>query len=620
MATVPAYEQQIREAPLPSVRQDSVATPALLGSEADSMAAAGKGMSDAGIGLGAIAYHMQERQDMTAILGVEAARKEKMIAADADMRKNMQGANAAGVTQAVKDWWDNAAKEDMAALQTDGQREIYKRRMQATRLTSLHSTSQFETVQSQNALVDSTNAAVQSSINAAAANAINTTTKQPDEVGIALQAESITSALRALGKSRGEDKKGPNGEPSLADVNISKAITEMHKQVIQSLPPELQRDYFLKHEQEIDGSQRDVIGKAAKRETADAVGQDAASKAIAQYGYDAGIDKIADVLRKQFGTDTVTLKAAITSLKEQVGEYEHGQKTRVEQAAAKVNTALLNGASWGQVSRSPEFRSLITDNGAEGIKMGQTIQDHQESLMATRASRAASEANRSYTQAAHAQIDLSKKGMDTYLDLMLNPDKLAAKTTEQVINLRTQMSDEQVQRLSQAHVQLTKSAEAFAGAKVDAETFKALAINAGLHPDKKLDEGEKDRLALLKNAVDYRLSALAKAQGKPLTPEQKVIEAQKAFDDKIRTPGFWSGTIMGDTLPAGALTTEERNTSLKKEMPAAFEREATAALVKAGRPVTEDAILQAWALNRKTWKPTPIPRGLAGRGYVPGGE
>ncbi len=45
--------------------------------------------------------------------------------------------------------------------------------------------------------------------------------------------------------------------------------------------------------------------------------------------------------------------------------------------------------------------------------------------MATRASRAASASSRSYTEAAHKQLDLAKSGMNTYLDLVMNPDKLA---------------------------------------------------------------------------------------------------------------------------------------------------------------------------------------------------
>ena len=132
MATVPVYQQQVEDKPLPGYRSESIATPAFLGGEADSAAAFGKGLTDVGIGGAAVALHMQERQDMTAILGVETARKEAMIAADADLRKNRQGANADGATRDVKAWWDQAAKDDLASLQTDNQRQVYLRRMAAT--------------------------------------------------------------------------------------------------------------------------------------------------------------------------------------------------------------------------------------------------------------------------------------------------------------------------------------------------------------------------------------------------------------------------------------------------------------------------------------------------------
>ena len=212
MATVPVYESQIDQKPQPGFRQESVATPALLGSMADSAQNFSKGLTDAGIGGAAVALHIQERQDMSAILGVETARKEAMITADADLRKNRQGANATGATQDVKKWWDEAAKQDLAALQTDNQRLVYLRRMAATRLSNIHSVSQFEAQQGDAVLVESTKAAVTAAINTASANALDTATRKPDEVGIAMQQEAITSALTALYTRRGGSKKGPNGE------------------------------------------------------------------------------------------------------------------------------------------------------------------------------------------------------------------------------------------------------------------------------------------------------------------------------------------------------------------------------------------------------------------------
>ena len=612
MATVPTYDQQIEEKPLPGFRQDSVATPALLGSAADTVSQAGKDMSEMGMQLGLA----QERQDMTAVLGVETARKEAMIAADADMRKNRQGANATGATQNMKQWWDDAAKQDFAALQTDAQRQVYLRRMSAVRLRSIHSISQFEAQQNDVALTESTKAAVTAAINTASANAVDTATNKPDEVGIALQQEAINTALTAYYKRRGEDKKGPNGEPSPLDVALGDANTRLHKEVLQALPPELARDYFNAHEQEIDGSQRDTIGKAARQQTADAIGQNAAKAVVAEVGYGAGIDVILQKLDDKFGSDTVTLKAAHNAAKELVGAYNEGEKTRMDSMMAKVNLRLLNGESWSTVRNGPEYKALMYDAGPAGVKAAGMIQDHQESLAATRASRAASASSRSYTDAAHKQLDLAQSGMNKYLDLSMNPDKLAALTSDEVINLRTEMSDQQVQHLAEKQLVLTKGADALAAAKLDANTFKLIARDVGLNADQspsKLSDDDKLRLDKLQLAASTALQQANQAKGRAITdPKERYDIVKKAVFDIVRVPGFFSagGYGTGTDLPVSVLSPDEMKKAIVvvpegrvrlADIPSDFRANAQREYDARGKTLTQAELGRAWLLNKNTW-------------------
>lgn len=612
MATVPTYDQQIEEKPLPGFRQDSVATPALLGSAADTIAQAGKDMSE----MGAQLNLAQERQDMTAVLGVETARKEAMIAADAEMRKNRQGANATGATQDMKQWWDSAAKQDFATLQTDAQRQVYLRRMSAVRFRSIHSISQFEAQQNDVALTESTKAAVTAAINTASANAVDTATNKPDEVGIALQQEAINTALTAYYKRRGKDKKGPNGEPSPLDVALGDANTRLHKEVLQALPPELARDYFNAHEQEIDGSQRDTIGKAARQQTADAIGQNAAKAVVAEVGYGAGIDVILQKLDDKFGSDTVTLKAAHNAAKELVGAYNEGEKTRMDSMMAKVNLRLLNGESWSTVRNGPEYKALMYDAGPAGVKAAGMIQDHQESLAATRASRAASASSRSYTDAAHKQLDLAQSGMNKYLDLSMNPDKLAALTSDEVINLRTEMSDQQVQHLAEKQLVLTKGADALAAAKLDANTFKLVARDVGLNADQppsKLSDDDKLRLDKLQLAASTALQQANQAKGRAITdPKERYDIVKKAVFDIVRVPGFFSagGYGTGTDLPVSVLSPDEMKKAIVvvpegrvrlAEIPSDFRANAQREYDARGKTLTQAELGRAWLLNKNTW-------------------
>lgn len=615
MATVPVYESQVQPRGLPGVRQDSVGSPALFASESDGLTNLSKGASDAGTGMMAVAAHMRDREDLTAVLGVEAARKQKMVEFHADMKKNRLGSNADGLVEDTRRWWDEASKEDFEQLKTDRQREVYKQRMSAAALQSMSTASEFQIAQQQVALSQSAKASIVASINSAASN--------PTASNVALEIDAIRRVNAARAAHEGW-APGKDGKPSVLDVVNGEDITRLHREVLKNLPPELARGYFEKHKDEIDGQHRDEIGKAAMRDTAEAVGQAAATQVIKEHGYEAGVDKLSTALREKFGTDTVTLKAAIASLKEQVGEFEHGATTRVNAAAARVNTLLAKGQPWSVVRQSAEFKDLLDNHGPRGVTLARSIDQHEESLNATRASRAQAESGRAYTEAARRQIDLTRAGQATYLDYLMNPEKIAALTSDQVINLRTVIGDDQTQRIAQMHVQLTKGADALQRAKLDNEAFKALVVGAGMDYKPKPDSDDAKRLITLKENVDMRLYAAAQALGRPLRPEEKQKEAKAAFDDTVRVPGFFSiggygatvgGNSAGD-IPVSALTTEElakavivvRTPAGKTlgrvraiDMPPDFVNEAEAQLKRAGMPLSQRNVAEMWLKNSDKW-------------------
>ena len=605
MATIPIYQQQVDAKPTPGFRQESVATPGLLGGAADTLVQAGKSMA----AIGGQLELAQERQDMTAVLSVEAARKEKMISFDAEMRKTRAGGNAEGATQYVKQWWDGAAKEDTANL-NDTQRAVYQRRMAATRLEHIHTSSQFEAHQLDQYLGDTTKAAVVSATNTAAANAFNKEAGKVDEVSIALQDEAIVTALTALAKRKGEAKKGPNGEPSPLEVAIGEARTRMHKEVLQALPPEHARDYFNAHEKEIDGSQRDSLGKAARAQTADALGRNAAKEEIAAAGgYGAGADVIFERLDKRFGSDTVTLKAAHQAASEMIGAFKDGEKTRLGATEAAVQRRLLQGESWAVVKQGPEFKKLTYDSGPTGADIASRLSAQEDQRAATRASRAASESSRSYTEAAHRQIDLGKAGQNEYLSLILDPEKLAAVPDNDLINARSRMNDQQVHDLVTRKLQLTKGADALNAAKLDANTAKLVLRSVGLPVDKKPSEMSDDdhrRVEQTTIAAQQALADAGKAKGRAITdPTERYEIAKKAVFDIVRVPGFFFG---GTDLPVSALTPAEMakavvNTDLGKvelaKIPEDFRKKAAADYEAKGKTLTQRSLARDWLYSNQ---------------------
>src|SRR3990172_5372824 len=171
MPKVPTYDTPQEQArPLPGVRQESVASPALMADAATGgLGAFSKGLLDAGVGASAVSYYMADRENATAVLSVETARKEKWITFETDAQKNRQGANAKGLAKDTKDWWDKAAQEDFSALGNDAQRELYKRRMSPQAIQSLSVMSRFQNHQENVALGKATDAAVVAATNSAAA-------------------------------------------------------------------------------------------------------------------------------------------------------------------------------------------------------------------------------------------------------------------------------------------------------------------------------------------------------------------------------------------------------------------------------------------------------------------
>ena len=133
--------------------------------------------------------------------------------------------------------------------------------------------------------------------------------------------------------------------------------------------------------------------------------------------------------------------------------------------------------------------------------------------------------------------------MNSYLDLVMNPDKLAGMTSDQVINLRTEMSDQQVQHLANMQGQLTKSADALAAAKLDTNTFKLIARDVGLpvdKPPKDISDDDKARIERLQMAASNALKAANAAKGRPVTdPQERYDVVKKAVFDMVRVPGFF---------------------------------------------------------------------------------
>jgi len=593
MPRVPTYDNpQVEARPLPGFRQESVATPALLGGAFDSVAQASKGLSDVGTGLAAVAYNMQERENADKVFQAETTLKAQYLDYEASVRDTKKGAFSKGVTVETKAWWDEVGKKHVEGLDNDVQRKMFAKRMSGLRLQSLHNVSQFEAQQTEISHDASWQANKVGSIDIAAAHANEETTA------------AQMGELRRLNAYQGA-RKGWDAA-TLSAVN-SEDITKLHQQVIQTLAkdnPAAAQSYFEAHKNEIRGSLRAEIGNFAKTATAETVGDGVAATVWAKYRPENSVDPIKtsdaeDDIRKD-----PAVKNNPTALKAALAGFEHRAKALTAQrhaesvsGVARVEELVIKGVRGPALSSSPQFVAL----SAADPRAANAIRVSAE--------------NEDYNAAIRAERKLNVEGLDKMLELS-DPDVLVSKTRDEIVALRTTIGTQNTLQLVQRHDALTKSAESLAAARIDNNTFKALAIGAGLRPDEKSpSEANKDRLVQLRAAVDSRLALEARAKGKPLSPEEKVKFSQQAFDDTVRVPGFFSinsyGT--GTDLPASALTRSERDKAFVilpggrvriKDIPPAFVSEAEGSLARARRPVTQKAVAEMWLLNKDKWGKT----------------
>ncbi len=598
MARVPVYEQQVEPRALPGARIDSVASPTLLGGAYDSAEKAGQGLLAAGVGLNAVAYDMQERDNANKVFEAETRYKADYLNFQADVAKNRKGDFAKGVTQDTTRWWDETGKKHMEALDNDVQRTLLVRRMSAVRLNSLESMSKFEAGQLEHGLDLSYKASKMRDIDMAAANGDEPT------VGIAIDNIKQANAFYAA-------RKGITKPEDLAAINLEDT-TELHKQVLQTLAksnPGAASAYFEKHKDEIRGSLRAEIGEGAQKATAFNLGDTAATETWAKYKPQNSTDPInvsdaEDEIRKrpELKDNPTALQAALAGFEHRatvLTQQRHAQSTAL---VANVETLVMKGVRGSALMNSPEFSALAAADAktANGIRLAVKNEAYMD------LSRSEMEYNRN-------ERKLQQTGVDTILKLH-DPDFLASLTVPQITALRSIIGTQETRMALDRHATITRSADAMAAARLDQTNFNSMATQAGIDINPKKDSNEERRLWQLRAAVDARIGLAAKTKGKPLSNEERVKEGQAAFDDTVRVPGFFSagGYGSGTDLPASALSKDEREKAIVrlpegnvrvKDIPGAFVDDAEATLRKANKPVTQKAVAQMWLLNKKTWKP-----------------
>lgn len=596
MPQVPAYSlPQEQERALPSARQESIASPALLDAGAEKTMLAGNAIMGAGAAANAVLMHMQERDNADAIFRVETDDKAAWINYEADVKKNRQGQYAKGATVDTAAWWKDRISKNVTTFDNAEAQRVYSKRATELQLQALHGVSNFEGQQLEISHDQAWKADKYNTIGVAAANPTP------------LTVDTAMSELKRFNAYQGARK---GWDATVLQAENDADITDLHKQVIQQLAAtnkDQAAAYFELHKDEINGAQRAELGEFAKKATAAALGSQAAQATWTSLGPKgdndaANIDVMSAAIRDQFKNDTYTRDAALTELKQMFAERNEGIRSRDAQRTASVNEMLMGGKSMAAVQQTPAWLAL---DGTEQRK----ILLHEEQVGAAREGRAAARESRAFTASQRAEHELNIKGWDT-MERLSDPSKLMAITDRNdLINLRTVIGTENTQRLLSKWDSFSQNQAKLTDAKIDNDKFKEFASDAGLDPAATYSKN-KDmalRVSTLRDKVETVIGQEQLARRRELTRSEKDEIMRREIDNQVMIHSrIWFDSSTPAVALPGDPKTQARAYVVAKapdgtsqevylsSIPAADRVAITRERKRVGLPVTEQAIAEMW--------------------------
>lgn len=589
MPNVPTYDTpQVAATALPGVRQESAATPALLGGAGEAQQNTGAGLMAAGTGIAAVAYQMQQKEDLQKVQDASADYGKRVLDWRMEMEQKRTGAAASGAVTDFSDFHKQTVEEISKSLGNETQRRAFQVMAAKNGLTVRHDVGTFEIAQMRRANADADKANATNYINQGA---------------VAITPEAADEAKRLLVNSTEAYLATQNTTPELRSAIVTERLTEFHKQRIQTLArdnPAAATEYYKANEKEIAGSQRAEIGEFANKATSAAVGGDAAQAVFDKFARPRGeampLDEMAAALRNDpaLKKNPDALKVALATVKDMAAERDKATHDIQAAGTAKVNKMLMDGRPLSQVMRTPEWAAL---NGTEQRK----ITEHEEGIAAQRESRAAARESRAFTAEQRREFQLNNAGLETMMRLS-NPDALVAMSRDDVINLRTTIGTQNAISLLNKWDAFTKNGTVLSEAKVDDNQFKKFAQKAGLDPYVSAAKNEQmaGRVNDLRNDIEQVIGAEQMAKKRPLTRDEKDAIFQREIDNNVmlhsrvwfdqKVPAI---TVRPDDMSRAYVEVGDRRVFVS-DIPRDFRSEAVAELRKRGKAANEADIARLW--------------------------
>jgi hypothetical protein len=577
MPTVPKYQQQTELRGLPSVQQQSIASPELLGAGARQTQEAGNALLRAGAGLSNIAADMQQREDADMVFQAEAAFRESLIGFEQEALTRT-GNKAWGITKDVDKWFQDSGAKFAEGLTNDRQRALFNQQVGKMRLQGLESFSKFESQQRVKSLEQSTNATLETLINSAATTAqmmnseefstAGTTQTGPDGQPVPGPLSALQS-MKQDGLRRLEFYAADTGEDSsVTDLKKQLYTSKFHKQVIQAridADPSSAKAYYEANKEEIAGAERLNLEELVRTGEMKVKAQSFADTAL-----NDGLTEVDAIRQARESFQGQDEEFVVAEIKTRFGELSQAREGDQRQAADEAydvfsRTGRLSSIPASVLNRMDGKTRLALRKEAQSMAEGRAIKTddnvyyslHQEAIN---------------NPAAFAKRDLRQVF-----------DKLSPSDRQEMIKLqgKVQQPDE-LKDLRTYDQQLTLR-----------------------YRDLGWDNKDTKQKAQFERAANDAIVAEQVAKGKKLTFDER----EKVLDRLlIQGGGTWYSAsrrlfeVQGTEEEAAfvrGLEPEKKTSALIQSIPAIERQQIEQALRADGRPVTEQAILNLYTeVNR----------------------
>lgn len=492
-------------------------------------------------------------------------------------QKASQGEKAAGFTERVDAWWEEAKKQHTEALSPLAQ-QIVGRSLGAIRRSAYDNATAYQTQQ----LDIANSAAFNAGISSLGQAAISAT---PD-----MRAAMVEQGLKTIRARAAE--KGVDASP-----DELKFTTGVHTNVLSAMvqvDPAKAREYYNANRDQIDATRHDEINRTIERAGAANDGERAAAEVWSTGGPKSYAEPVSsDVLQaqidKRFANDPERRKAATAALKERIAAFNQAQGEHTTAATNTVYQLMQQGVPLSKLKAMPEWGTLVALNAkaADGIE----YMIEQRALHRAQTADALEGAELKRLQ--RQQHLLSIKNWDEYAKAQ-DPAVLAGMPRAAIQALAPVIGQDNTEKLLAKKDKLDNPATV-AEAKIDDDQFKAFVerVLPGVVSKKKPTAEEKLLLIQMRNQVESTLDAEQRGAKRPLTREEKDAIIQREVNRTVTVPGGWFSS--DQQRPVIALTPAQQK---KAVIPEDVRRRAVTLMNVRLSEATTDA-------ERQRYAPTP---------------